>query len=207
MRQLLFRLRFQLVRQELPVQHSLMIEDRVGIQFHRETRRGVRRRPFAAGSARHAVTFCEAPALTSLAVSATMRQTFQLGTIRARSIRHHNEQPVPSGCLGPSSSELTLGTRMREIHGHSFALPVRHRMARSPSSSGMKDRPAVTRRMRTRSTTQRRVWPAKRDSLSTPDPSATSKASISSSARPPMPRHMVIIRNGKLWRRSRPCRA
>ena len=162
MRQLLFRLRFQLVRQGPdPVQHIWTKGGRVEFQLQTAMRKDVRRRLSAEESARLVVTSSGALAHMPRAVSATMRQRFRWEIIRARSIRHHNEQPVPSECLKPSNSVQIRGTRMRKTHGHSTAVV---RLARSPSSSGMKDRPAVTRRMRTRSTTRRLVCPAKRDS-------------------------------------------
>ena len=161
----LFRLllRFQLVRQgPEPVQHIWTKGGRV--EFQTAMQKDVRRSRFAEESARHAVTSSGAPALTSLAAFATMRQMFRREIIRARSIRHHNEQPVPSECLGPSSSVQIHGTRMRETRGHSTELPVRHRMARSPSSSGMKDLLQMHRRLQIRSTTRRPGCPVKRDS-------------------------------------------
>ena len=91
MRQLLFRLRFQLVRQGLnPVRHTWMKEGRVEVssiitdRLQTAMRKDVRRRLSAEESARLVVTSSGALAHTPLAVSATMRQTFQLGTIRAR---------------------------------------------------------------------------------------------------------------------------
>ena len=146
----------------LSVLQDRMTEDRV--QSKTAMRKDARRRRFAEESARLAVTSLEAPARTFHAAFATMRLLFRREIIRALLILRHKEQPVPSECQGPSSSVQIHGTRMRETLGHSTELPVRRRMARSLSSSGMKDLLQMHWRQQIRFITRRPGCPAKRGS-------------------------------------------